>query len=84
MASGELIAISTWFSVLTALSIAVGYLLIHLRYVTYGRECALLDGMRRFRKDAPEDWNSSATIMSGEQILDYVVGEMSVPPSMPA
>lgn len=84
MASGELIAMATWFSVTAALAILFGYVLFHLRYVTHGRQCQMLDGMRQFRKNAPEDWNSSATIMSGEQLLDYVVGEMSVPPTMPA
>ena len=84
MASGELIASATWFSVLTALCFVVGYYLFHRRYVTYGRQQALVDGSRRYRTKRPEDWDSDAVIMSGEQILTYLVPQMPVPPALAA
>lgn len=79
MSDANLIVSATWFSVLVAAFFGILYLIYRHRYGTHGRQYRLLDGMRMHRDKPPEYYDPSAPLMSGDQILDYIVPRISVP-----
>lgn len=83
MADENLIVSIVWFVVLGVILFGVSFYFHRLRYNKYGRQINLLDAMRMHRNKTPESVNRNAPIMSGEDILNYVVPDMAVPVANP-
>ncbi len=79
MSDENLIVAAVWFSVLVVGFFGGLYLLYRHRYGTHGRQYQLMNGMRMHRDKAPDYYDPNAPLMSGNQILDYIVPRISTP-----